>query len=176
MNTKRSSLLSFTEFVVCVALGGCVLSLLTPRFPIAVFSPTFSVLWLLWILCALKRNTYQRAFELIRLWVAIDLGALVMLLSISLSTGDITRGQGSDAIVALIYLPVLLPTGFIVALLPDNNPLFAIDTLLRGPLLSAFGVWLHVSLIATLQSVGIYYLGRLLTNHSNRSRVKHAPI
>ena len=165
MNFNRPKALVFSEIVAALVLLASLLSFLTPSLPAGVLSVAFFALWLMWILCVFWKGV--RVFEVLRLWLVIDVAILFMFLSMSASLGDILNLRDVEAVIGTAYLPMVFPAYYVITLVP-TEALHEFDTLMRGAYLSAIGAWIQLSLLAVIQGVCYYYLGRLFVNFTNR--------
>ena len=94
---------------------------------------------------------------LVLIWVVIDFSILINLMS--LTTLKASQSLGMDATILVAYLPVLLPVGFLHAIIPDGFSLSGVVDSQEG-----YGALIHVwgetTIWAAAQSFFIYWIGR----------------
>jgi hypothetical protein len=130
----------------------------------------FPVLWTLWYGSVLFSPVVRGGWvRLMILWGLIDLAILVALVSLYLGNAQFPHMQGADAVVFTAYVPVVIPLGLLIGLLPE----YLAHPMLHGfdglePILGGTGdgiaLWSGLSLVAAVQSFVIAFAVRCWRN------------
>jgi len=156
------SLQKLTLFVSLAAIFLVSMSFLVSGKAADTFWPLFflyPVLWVLWLGCACFVTMERRISRLAFLWILIDLGILGLFVSCSTSDAYWIKSQGVEMVLVLAFLPIVFPSIFIVAALPNGislDPAHYFDGL-KGIVGDRLGevvlIWLDFSLIGAIQSI-----------------------
>ena len=149
---------------VILALAGLFLSgigMLSEKRYIDIFSFLLfymPILWIFWNVCAFTLKGPGSFWKLIFLWLVIDLSILFLYIMLANDVPNWGKSRGIEVVMAVTYLPAIIPFGFLVNVIPTNadSILQTIsDTLIRiaGPSVGeALTIWLEMSSVAALQS------------------------
>ena len=147
-----------------LASAGLILSgigMLSEKKNIDVFSYLLfymPILWIFWNICVCTLKGPGYFIKLIFLWLVIDLSILFLYIMLSKDVPNWGKSRGIEVVMAVTYLPIIIPFGFFINVIPENA-----DSILQiffkalihftGPSLGeALTIWLEMSFIAALQS------------------------
>ena len=148
-----------------LSLIGTLLGLLSLAFFGGLVAPLlfyFCGLWLLWLLCGCLVTPWPGAARLLALWALIDLGVLILILVMAKNVSELVHPgpDGADVAILTAYLPVLIPSGFLI----PSRALPNLPSALAGTLgqyrMNLINAWLGASVIAAFQCVALVFIAR----------------
>jgi hypothetical protein len=151
--TLRLSLIGTLLALLSLAfIGGLVLPLLF----------YFCGLWLLWLLCGCIVTPWPGAARLLGLWALIDLGVLILILVMAKNVSDLAHpgADGADVAILTAYLPVTIPSGFLIPSWARPNLPGALAGTLGQYRVNLINAWLGASVIAAFQCVVLVLIAR----------------
>lgn len=166
------------KFGYTLALGGfaaATFGMINAKWPFLFSSIYFALCWVTWFFCAIRQEG-RNITQLLGLWMLIDVGILIQLVAF-----DRAYGHGSLSGIEFLYLfsfvPVLFPSGFILAVFDGGISNKYYFWQYFGTTLSyVLPAWITGTLAASMQSVivvcGIDILRRGCRPLTLHSRVK----
>ena len=139
------------------------------------------VLWALWVVCLFFFREGRSIKKMIFLWLLIDLITLFLFLSFAMRVPNWAHSQGVEIVVAVSYLPVILPIGFLINALPtsfDHALSMELESFLKwfgGGAGDGLAIWLGLSAVAIIQSAFLVLISQFIwrirrtPNHSPES-------
>ena len=159
--------LSFSLAVFALFLASCSVLFLA-QYPqvVAYLCFLMPILWSLWIASLFWGAARPQTFNLVALWVLIDLAVLLLYVFFSRDTANWSKSNGIDSLVFLTYFPIALPTFALYSLVPQDarsamtqfGEVFT--KALGGGAWDAVVVWLEMSIFAAVSSVFLFLLAR----------------
>jgi hypothetical protein len=163
---KRSKLV---VALATLGLGGLACSLASLAFhgeQKAMFALLFFVipiLWLLWIICAFVTRRTRAVSTLVALWLLVDMLPLSLFVSFALEVTNWANSTGVDLAALLTYFPIIVPTIFILDLLPPE----ALHVEGLGGGWDGVALWAVLSAVGAVQSAAIVAVFRAIGRSKN---------
>lgn len=162
MINSSSRLIKSTWLLCFLGLALALTSFLFHKESKEIFSLLYfyiAFLWILWIICLLFGKSERPIRDLCLLWILIDVIALALFVSAALDIDNFAQARGTEMVVYITYLPMIIPTGYAHELLPLN-----IEKYFSSSVGSAFAVWLEFSIIAAVQASILFLIIRMFKN------------
>lgn len=132
-------------------------------------------LWALWVCCVIFIRRERNFLQLLALWCVIDIAVLVLFLSFAIGVDHWAKASGGDVVLFVTYLPVLIPTNFLIGFLMDSFKLpltqsfDGLLTLFGSRMGEGFACWLFFSFLALPQSAFLIALSQVLISFKRKS-------
>lgn len=125
-------------------------------------------LWIIWICCLFFLGAKNNIIKLAVLWLFIDISTLLLFISFALGVNDWAHAKGIELVVFTAYSPVIIPLGFLFNFASEaakqtvSKDFEIFVKFFGGGAGDAFAIWLCMSGVAAIQSLGLVGLSLFL--------------